>query len=165
MSLRINSTGASLITGGQPNALSENTKRRLELLGINTSQIRTESEGQLILTKALESLAIDAAQKVATQASVPTVSLEDKIKAAATAIAAKTGNLDKVGFLIQKIHENIAISQASPGKGEKKVDKSADFKSSLEEQGNYYQIATASENMTGATALGYYNKMRLGLGK
>lgn len=163
MSLIVGSVGPSIITGGPANALTDDTRRKLELLGINTKNITTETEGQAILTAALAKLAAEAAQNLMSQASDPTVSIEDKIKTLATDIAVKTRNMDRTEFILRKISESLSAVQMSAGKDEPKVDKSTDFKSQLEDQEKHYQIATASENMTGATAMGYYNKMRLGL--
>ena len=122
MALRVGSIGPSIIMGGPAGALTEATKRKLELLGINTKYITTETEGQVVLAAALARLAAEAAQNLMSQTSDPTISIEDKIKALAKDIATKTGNIDKTEFILRKISESVSAVQMSAGKDEPKVD-------------------------------------------
>ncbi len=156
--------GPGIIFGGASNALTEATKRKLEALGVDTSNILTESEGQLRLQEALAKLAIAEAQNLQYKcAGNPNVSIEDKAKDLATSIGIETGNQDKIEFILRKISEALMGVMIAAGKDESKLNKYEDYKNQYDDICSQYAQATASENMTGATAMGYYNKMLFGL--
>lgn len=84
---------ATSISSSSSNRLSEETKKKLEALGIDTSNIKTEAEGQAKLNqvKAAQSAAAEKANQTHQNSGVPTNVQMETIKSQAVELAQKLG--------------------------------------------------------------------------
>lgn len=151
---------ASSSSASSSSALTEDTKKKLEALGIDTSNIKTETEGQQKLKEAQAAQA-SAQQKPQSNTSMEIV--EDNAKSLASKIGAVVGNDDKIDDIFDKISTKISDLKASAGNDETKKSAAEAFDSEYNTLYSEYNRVLSSMKMTGATALGNYNKVALGI--
>lgn len=141
--------------------LTAATKAKLEALGIDTSHIATEAEGQAILKTAEAKQ--EEVKKV--HANKGGFSAMKDIKAEAKELAAKIGvsisDNDKMDNILNKISEKINELRASAGNEPNKSAQIAQYQSRLDSISNeFLNMKSSKSQLNGSmNALAFYNKI------
>ncbi len=162
------SSSASSSSSSSSSALSETTKKKLEALGIDTSNIKTETEGQ---TKLKQAQAAQAAQQVAGQKmqQPQTGNSEDTIKSEAKSLASKmdvaVSTDDDISAILENISAKIDNLKASAGTDEAKKKEVNDFESQYSSISEEYTTLQSKQAMLSGSLSGLasYNKASLAL--
>lgn|SRR5574344_783714 len=158
----VSANSVSKSSSSSSTALTDATKKKLEALGINTTDIKTESDGQ---EKLKEAQAAQNAQnaKPAQQAQSNTV--ETEAKDLASQMGVVVGNNDDLATILDSISAQISNVQASAGTDETKKSEADNYQIQYNTIYQEYQQQEASKSMlTGSLdGMAAYNKAALGL--
>jgi hypothetical protein len=160
MTSAISSVGGASSAGGASgaSALSEDTKKKLKALGLDPTKYATEADAQLAIQ---ETTSKQTAQKPAGADNFKTV--EEEAQALASEMGLPVGNNDKIDDIMDGISAKIEELQSSAGSDPTKLSQLNDYNNKYTTISNELAQLQAAKNMTGATALGNYNKASLGL--
>ena len=146
------------MASGGSQRLTATTKAKLEALGVDTKEIRTEAEGQMKLKEAQMS------SSSGVQQSKPASPNEDSVLEEAKALASKldisVSSTDTVDEIVDKITEKIEDMKLDAGKD---FDKQANIKQyetelAMLEKSHMSQIdLSATMNLTASMNMAYHN--------
>lgn len=142
--------------------LTSATKSKLEALGVDTTNITTEAEGQIALKSA------QAKQKAA-QHSQASNSSEDSIKSEAKSLASSIGvsvaDNDSTDTILSNIASKLTEMKADAGEDETKLAEVQQYEQQYEAISGNYTAMQASQAQLAASmnGLATYNKAELGL--
>lgn len=160
----INSVGSasstSIASGASSTKLSEDTKKKLKELGLDPSQYSSEAEAQAAIA-AKEHQKTAGAQKAGGGGDFKRI--EEEAQALAAQMGISAGGNDKINDLMDKISNKISELESGAGSDKTKLAQVNDFSNKYTTISNELAQLQAAKNMTGATALGNYNKASLGL--
>lgn len=151
-------------------ALTDATKKQLESLGIDTSQIKTEAEGQQKLKETQATQASQSGQSAQGQQQQNGASSEiDTIKAQATDLASQLGvsvsDNDKVEDILENISTKLTEMTVQAGNDPQKLQELSQYESQFEMIGGEYlnlqaQKQASQGQLTGSlNNLANYNKI------
>lgn len=149
---------SSSSSGASSSKLSEDTKKKLKALGLDPSQYTSEAEAQAAIQ---EAMAKQTGQKPNGADGFKQV--EEEAKTLAAQMGISVGNNDKLNDIMDAISSKIGELQASAGSDESKLAQVTDYSNKFSAISSELAQLQAAHNMTGATALGNYNKAALGL--
>lgn len=165
MTSSISAISGSLVgtsSSGSSTALTDVTKKKLEALGIDTTNIKTESDGQAKLQEAQAAQAA-AQHQGKHHGTNPMESIEDGAKSLAAQMDIAVGTKDDIGTVFSNISTKIEELQASAGDDQTKKSEVDGYQKQYDTLYREYSQAMAAKKMTGASALANYNKAALGL--
>lgn len=139
--------------------LSEDTKKKLKELGLDPSLYSSEAEAQTAIA-AKKQQQISGAKK---PGGGDFKQIEEEAQALAAQMGISVGSNDKINDIMGKISDKISELESSAGSDKTKLVQFNDFSNKYSAIANELAQLQASKNMTGATALGNYNKASLGL--
>lgn len=157
-SISSNASSSLSASSSSSGKLTDETKKKLEALGIDTANVKTEAEGQ---AKLKEAHAAQAHQKP--KGASPMASIEDGAKALASEMGVSVGSKDKLTDIFDNITAKLSELKASAGDDENKKAEVSNYENQYNTLYNEYSQMAAARNMTGASALANYNKAALGL--
>lgn len=145
-------------SGASSSKLSEDTKKKLRALGLDPTKYTSEAEAQAAIQEAMLK---QASHKPKGADGFKAV--EEEAKALAAEMGISTSNNDKIGDIMNAISAKISELQSSAGSDASKLAQVNDYSNKFAAISNELNQLKAANNMTGATALGNYNKAALGL--
>lgn len=146
-----------MVNGGSQR-LTATTKAKLEALGVDTKEIRTEAEGQMKLKEAQMSSTSGSQQTK--QASPKEDGALEEAKSLAAKLDVSVSSTDTVDEIVDKIADKIEDIKADAGKD---FDKQADIKQyeselAMLEKSHMSQIdLSATMNLTASMNMAYHN--------
>lgn len=142
--------------------LTETTKKKLEYLGVDTSNIKTEAQGQTQLRVAIqkEMQKAQAANHGGSEAMI-----KAQAKDLASQVGATTSSNEKVGDILTKVSSKITELKQAAGTDETKLSKANEYQSQYDAIASSFNNMQAARNQitTGMDGLASYNKVLLGL--
>lgn len=169
----------SLSQSSQMNKLTDATKQKLEALGIDTSSIKTEAQGQAILTalqntQKTQNTQVQPPNKSQQSGSNGIQAQEESIREQAKELAKKLGVTvnakDDISEILGKIATalaNMRIQSVNSPEDSKQIDAYQKQYDSLVNEVNSLekQKQASKEQLSGSLdAMALYNKIKLGLG-
>lgn len=151
-------SSASISSGASSSKISEDTKKKLRALGLDPSRYTSEAEAQAAIQEAMSK---QIAQKP--NGADGFKQIEEEAKALAAQMGVSVGNNDKLDDIMSSISSKIDELKSSAGSDENKLAQVNDYSAKFSAISNELTQLQAAKNMTGATALGNYNKAALGL--
>jgi len=148
--------------------LTDATKKQLEALGVDTSSIKTESQGQVVLKAAKNTQATQGA-KEAHKGNSPQDAIKEQAKSLASKLNITVSSKDDTNAILNKISSAISVLKTEAVGDVQKTQKLAQF------QSEYNAIAGAVAGMAAQKQAGHdqinnslngmanYNKALLGL--
>ncbi|MFA7658935.1 MAG: hypothetical protein WCY19_05840 [Candidatus Gastranaerophilaceae bacterium] len=140
--------------------LSDDTKKKLQALGLDPSKYTSETQAQLAIKDAQE-------KQEGTKKSGGSNPLESIIKtevnSLASAMGIEIGSNDKLDDILNKISTQLTTLQASAGTDGTKLSNVNNYQNQFATITSELSQLEAARKMTGATALANYNKAALGL--
>lgn len=163
-SVSSNSVASSSSNSSSAAKISDETKKKLEALGLDPSKYTSEAAAQAAITEAQQK-AQQAQQAQAKPQSNGTSmeTIEDSVKNLASKMGVPVGNNDKVDDILGNLSDKISELKTSAGTDETKKAEATAYDNEYFTLNSEYTQATAAQNMTGATAVAGYNKAALGL--
>lgn len=158
----ISSSSVSTSTSSSSATLTDATKKKLEALGIDTTNIKTEADGQEKLKEAQAAQAA-AQQQGKPQGTNPMETIQDGAKSLAASMGVAVGSKDDIDTIFSNLSTKITELQASAGDDQTKKSEVDGYQLQYDTLYREYSQAMAAKNMTGASALANYNKAALGL--
>lgn len=159
----INSVGSasstSIASGVSSTKLSEDTKKKLKELGLDPSQYSSEAEAKAAIA-AKEHQKTEGAKKAG---GGDFKRIEEEAQSLAAEMGISAGSNDKISDIMDKISNKISELESGAGSDKTKLAQVNDFSNKYTTISNELAQLQAAKNMTGATALGNYNKASLGL--
>lgn len=146
--------------------LSNETKSKLKALGLDPADYTSESAAKSAIAEATAKKAQEAQQTQSQskpQRSGVLETVETNTKELASKMGISISTEDKLADIFDKISTKIDELQASAGTDASKKTDASGYKSEYSILYSEYSQATATQNMTGASALASYNKAALGL--
>lgn len=153
-------SSASGTLGASSSKLSEDTKKKLKELGLDPSQYSSEAEAQAAIA-AKQHQKTEGAKKAGGGGDFKRI--EEEAQALAAQMGISAGGNDKISDIMSKISDKIDELESSAGSDKTKLAQVNDFSNKYTTISNELAQLQAAKNMTGATALGNYNKASLGL--
>lgn len=151
----INFTSSSSTT-----KLSEDTKKKLKELGLDPAQYSSEAEAQAaIAAKLHQQQGIDKKHS----GDNGFKRIEEEAQALAAQMGISVGSKDKIYDIMGKISDKISELESSAGSDKIKLAQVNDYSNRYRAIADELAQLQAAQNMTGATAMGNYNKASLGL--
>lgn len=167
--LSVNSVNNNFsISSSSSQKLTEETKSKLQALGLDPSKYTTEAQGRQALKEAQAAQNSQAAQAGA-QPQHAAHGGESSIKAEVQALAAQVGvpvgSKDKISDILANISKKITELKASAGNDPTKLSQVNDYQSKYNAiSGEIAQKQTSESKLTGSLqGLANYNKIALGL--
>lgn len=149
----------SFASSSSTTKISEDTKKKLKELGLDPSQYSSEAEAQAaIAAKLHQQQGIHKPDKGGDFKRV-----EEEAQALAAQMGISVGSKDKINNVMGKISDKINELESSAGSDKTKLTQVNDFSNRYRAIADELAQLQAAKNMTGATALGNYNKASLGL--
>lgn len=159
-----NSSSGSISNNSGSTKLTEETKKKLQALGIDTSNIKTEAEGQAALKEAM------AKQAAANHHHDPSKSMsektiEDQAKSLASQMGVSVGNNDTLDVILSNISNKIDELQSSAGNDQTKLADLNNYKAKFATLSDEFSQLTVSRSMINNSLQGManYNRASLGL--
>lgn len=150
---------ASSTLGASSSKLSEDTKKKLKELGLDPSQYSSEAEAQAAIASKKQQQ-ISGAKK---PGGGDFKRIEEEAQSLVAEMGISVGSNDKINDIMGKISDKISELESSAGTDKTKLAQVNDFSNKYSAIVNELAQLQAAKNMTGATALGNYNKASLGL--
>lgn len=154
---------------GSSSALSEETKRKLESLGVDTSKIKTESEGQQKLKEIQDAQAAQANKsdqgKHHQQDGSQIQSINEKLTSLASQVGVSISGNDKIPDILSTISNKISEMSVKAGGDTQKLQKISQYQNELNviasEYASFVNQHQASQNQLsgGMDSLAAYNKI------
>lgn len=139
--------------------ISEDTKKKLQALGLDPDDYSSEAAAQSAITQAQQK----QQSQQTPQSNSSMDSIVTNVKSLASKMGAEIGNNDTPDDMLDKISTKISELTASAGTDESKKSEASVYQSEYDTLKGELDQAKAAMNMTGATALGNYNKAALNL--
>lgn len=156
------SSSVSSTSSSSSKPLSEETRKKLEALGIDTTNIKTESEGQTKLKEAQSAQAnAQAGGQKPPQGALSPEKIKEEVEALASKVGVSVGNSDKIEDIMNNISKKISEIKASAKTDPNKLAEAESFESEYTTLSSELSQMKAAQNMTGASALANYNKLML----
>jgi hypothetical protein len=161
----ISSVSSSSVSSTSSNSSSsENStlkklKEQLQALGVDVSNITTVAQAQQKLSEVQNSQS--GSKKPQGNSSMDTIITN--VKSLASKIGVELSDNDKPDDMMDKISTKISELTASAGTDETKKSEASAYETEYKTLNDELNQAKSAMNMTGATALGNYNKAALGL--
>ena len=165
----ISGVQSSAVSSNQKNnstALTDATKKQLESMGIDTSNVKTESEGK---TKLQEAQASQQQQQAQAAQAKGSNSSEQEMKTEVTDLASQMDvevqNDDSTSTILDNISQKLEELQAAAGTDPSKVQEYQSFESQYNTLNQEYTQSQSSQSMLSSSLSGManYNKALLGL--
>ena len=153
------STPATSTPTAAPSALSDDTKKKLQALGLDPTKYATEADAEQAIQDATAKQA--ATKKPDGAGNFKTI--EEEAQALASEMGIPVGQNDKMSDIMDAITAKIDDLQSSAGSDPTKLAQVNDYNSKFSSISSELAQLQASRSMTGATALGNYNKASQGL--
>ena len=160
----INSSAVKNTSSSSSGALSEDTKKKLEALGIDTSNITKETQGKSKLKEAQAAAhAQGHGQKPQSASSMQAIKTE--VDALAAKMGVSVGTNDKIDDIFRNISAKISSLQSAAGTDKTKSAEVESYQAEYASISSEYTQMQASQSMLGKSlnALASYNKAALGL--
>ena len=156
----VNSSSSAASTSSS-SAISEDTKKKLQALGLDPSKYTSEAQAQTAITQAQaqQQSQQDGAKKSGGSGSFATIKTE--VQDLASKMGVSVGNNDKASDILSNISDKISELQSSAGTDPTKLSELNGYQSQYTSISSELSQLEASRNMTGATALADYNKATL----
>lgn len=154
----VNSTSAASSASSTSNKLTAATKAQLEALGVDTTYIKTESDGQIALKQA------QASQTQKAQANGGSSASKESIKAQIQSLASQVGvsvsQTDKPEDILTKISEKISSLRAEAGNDQSKLAQIEQYQQQYESlSGQMLSMQTSQAQLAASmSGLANYNK-------
>lgn len=163
-SISINSVQNASFTSSSSSSqkLTEATKKKLEYLGIDTANIKTESQGQVELKVAIQK---EMQKAQATNHGGSEAMIKAQAKDLAYQVGASVSSSQKVGDILTKVSSKITELKQAAGTDETKLSKVYQYQSEYDSiVSSFNNMQTAKNQIaTGMDGLANYNKILLGL--
>jgi hypothetical protein len=156
----VSSSGSS---SSSTSSLSEETKQKLKALGLNPSSYTSEAAAKAAITAAQQQAQQSQKSQSSQGSSNSMETIETETKSLAATMGVIVGNSDTLDDIFSNISTKVSELQSSAGTDETKKSEAGSYASQYSTLYSQYSQATATQNMTGATALSNYNKASLGL--
>lgn len=143
--------------------LSEDTKKKLEALGLDPAKYTSEAAAQAAIASAQQAQQAQQPQGQPQGGNTSMETIETNVKALAAKMGVNVGNNDKIDDIFDNISAKISELKASAGTDETKKSEVSGYEAEYATLSGEYAQASATQNMTGASALASYNKAALGL--
>lgn len=160
---------SSISSSSSSSNLTEKTKKQLEALGIDTSKIKTEAEGQQKLKEAQASQAAQQGQSAQGQHQQQNASqmqaITEQIQFLASKVGVSISNNDKVPDVINNISNKISEMIVNAGQDPQKVQQATQYQDLLNVISTDYtslisQQQTSQNQLTGGMdSMAMYNKL------
>ena len=154
-------------SSGSSTALTDATKKKLEAMGIDTSKIKTETDGQTKLKEAQASQGSASAQgkHQPPQGASQMKSIEEEATALAGKMNVDVKKGDKIDDILSNISQKITGLQASAGTDESKKSEVGNYQSEYNKISTEYQSLKTAQSMlsNSLNGLANYNKAAFGL--
>lgn len=150
--------------GGSSAPLSDATKKKLEALGIDTSKIKTESEGQQKLKEAEAAQASQATQGQQSNAG-QAQAIKDQASALAASVGVSVSKGDKISDILDHIQTKLSTMNAQAGQDPQKVQELKQYQSEFTVIASEYaslqsQQQASKSQLTGSMdSMAAYNKI------
>jgi hypothetical protein len=164
MTVAISSVSSSSVASTNNNssstALSDDTKNKLQALGLDPSKYTTEAQAQAAITQAQ---AQQQSQQSGTQKSGSSSfsTIKTEVQDLASKMGISVGSNDKMKDILGKISDKMSELQSTAGTDPTKLSELNGYQSQYTSISSELSQLEASRNMTGATALADYNKATL----
>ena len=163
----VNSNNFS-VSSSSSQKLTEETKSKLQALGLDPSKYTTEAQGQKALTEAQAAQNSQAAQAGAQHQHAPhggESSIKAEVQALAAQIGIPVGSKDKISDILANVSEKISELKASAGNDPTKLAQVNSYQSQYTAiSGEIAQKQSSESKLTGSLqGLANYNKIALGL--
>ena len=162
-SVSSNSAASSSSNSSSAAKISDETKKKLEALGLDPSKYTSEAAAQAAITEAQQAQQAQQAQAQPKNSGTSMETIEDSVKNLASKMGVPVGNNDKVDDILGNLSDKISELKTSAGTDETKKTEATAYDNEYFTLNAEYTQATAAQNMTGATAVAVYNKAALGL--
>lgn len=144
-------------SGASSSKLSEDTKKKLQALGLDPTKYSCEAEAQAAITAFIQQQQQqEGTKKTGGNGEIKTIKSE--VQSLASEMGISVGNNDKIGDIMDKINEKISELQSSAGSDNNKLSLVNDYNNKFSAISSELDQLKAAKNMTGATALANYNK-------
>lgn len=153
----VNSASASS-SSSSTSKLSEETKKKLQALGLDPTKYTSEAQAQTAITEAQNK---QASNKPAAPSNFQTI--KNEVQDLASKMGIIPGANDKINDIMANISDKITELQATAGTDSAKLAQVSDYNSQYTTISNELAQMEAAKNMTGASAMANYNKAALGL--
>lgn len=153
------SFSASSASGSSTSQLSEDTKKKLQALGLDPTKYTSEAQAQAAIQEALAR----QTQQPPKPEAVNMDSIKTEVQELASSMGVTVGSNDKIDDILNNISLKITELQASAGTDSSKLADVNSYQTKYTTIENELSQLKASKSMTGANALANYNKAALGL--
>lgn len=153
-------SSASSASASSSTAISDDTKKKLLALGLDPSKYTTESQAEEAITEAQAKQQPQQAQK---SGSSSFATIKTEVQELASKMGLNVGTNDKTSDILSKISDEINELQSTAGSDPTKASQANAYQSQYTTISSELSQLEAARNMTGATALGNYNKAAQGL--
>lgn len=153
------STGSTTGASASSSVLSDDTKKKLQALGLDPSKYTSEAQAQQAIQDAQTKQ--ESTRQSGNKGSFETIKTEVQELAGSMGISA--GSNDKISDIMSSISDKISELQSSAGSDQTKLSQVNSYNSQYTSITNEIAQMEAAKSMTGATALANYNKIALGI--
>lgn len=154
-------SSARSLSGASSSKLSDDTKKQLIALGLDPTKYSNEADAKAAISDAKEKRGkTEGAKKSGGSGDFKRIEEEAQALAAQMGISVDT---NKINDVMRKISDKVSELESSAGSDKTKLAQANDFSNKYSAIANELAQLQATKNMTGATALGNYNKASLGL--
>lgn len=168
----ISSSAAS--SSSSTTTLSSDTKKKLQVLGLDSSKYKTEAQAQEAITQAQSQTSgtqtvkggcasCTNCGKCGKGSTTNISSIQTSAKDLASKMGVSVGTKDELPDILSKISDKISELESSAGSDSTKLSDVDSYKKQFQTLAGKFEKISASQNMTGASALASYNKAALGL--
>lgn len=171
LSINALSGASSSYSASSSQKLTEETKKKLEALGLDPSKYKTEAEGKAALVGAQTTQTAQAAQSMQVQGQQPppppasAQSIKAEVEDLAAKVGVSIGSTDKPNDILTKISDKIAELKAAAGTDQTKLAEVQGYQGQYDTiNAEITQMQASKSKISGTlNALANYNKAALGL--
>lgn len=162
------SSVSSVSQASSTKPLTEETKKKLESLGVDTSQIKTEAQGQQKLKEVQDAQSAQANSpqgQQQQQTMFQMQSITEKVNALAAKVGVQISNQDSIEDIINNISNRVSQMTVQAGEDTKKVKEVSQYQTELNVIASEYsslvsqQQASQNQLTGGMDNLAAYNKI------
>ena len=155
----ITSVRSSSVASSSSSALSEDTKKKLQAVGLDPAKYTSETQAQQAIKEAEEK---KEGHKKA-QGANPFETIKTEVQELASAMGLTVGGNDKISDIMSNISDKISELKSTAGSDQTKLSEIDGYNSQFTTISTELAQMEAAKSMKGATALANYNKAALGL--
>lgn len=146
-------------------SLTDTTKKKLEALGLDTSNIQTETQGQQKLQEAQQSQSQQQNQGQSQNNNSSQTDLISEAKSLAGKVGASISDTDSIDDMISKLSTKISAIKTDAGEDNTKLQQAQQYQSELDSLQNQYTQSQQLQSMLAGSmnAMANANKISLGL--